>query len=339
MATIVFNSELATGISYSSAVPGLSQYLQSITKLLISMLSVTTEPGLADCNLLETGKATDPCLSVAHLLHSDFYEVRLLVLEATLRWQKQMSCQHTIEGEGKNLLSLLSGLEEILLGIAVKEKHSECFCKVLEVLCGMDFRSLLLKTEDAIRMNPMDFLHWIMNIADTSDSIEIQSVSLKFASKLIVHFVQNWQEEVKSETKLWIQIVTYCCEDEQQTDLSLAAADALVTVAPFFLISQNLLLGLPDTLLLWKCVTHLLQSEEQIVRDAAAGVIRVALTQGTIFKKKEALVSPLVILIVVGFQAQLESLSWKAADIVRPLLPAAVLRLISSVLSEDISAG
>nr|XP_056709358.1 thyroid adenoma-associated protein [Euleptes europaea] len=287
MATIVSNSELATGIPYSPAVPGLAQYLQSITKLLISMVSVTADPGFANHGLLETGNATDPCLSVAHLLHSDFHEVRLLVLEATLLWLKQMSGQPMIEGGGKNLLSLLSGLEEILLGIAVKEKHPECFCKVLEVLCGMDFRNVLLKTEDAIKMNPRDFLHWIMNIADTSDSVEIQSISLKLASKLIVHLVQNWQEEVKSEMKQWIQIVTYCCEDEQQTDLRLAAADVLVTVAPFFLTSQNLLLGLSDTLLLWKCVIQLLQSEEQMVRDAAAGVVRVALSQESIFRKKE----------------------------------------------------
>ncbi|KAL8185316.1 UNVERIFIED_CONTAM: hypothetical protein K2H54_045765 [Gekko kuhli] len=126
-----------------------------------------------------------------------------------------------------------------------------------------------------------------MNTADTSDSIEIQKVSLKLASKLIVHLVQNWQEEIKSEMKLWIQIVTYCCEDEQQTDLRLAAADVLVSVAPIFLTNQNLLLGLSDTLLLWKCVTQLLQSEEQIVRDAAAGVIRVALSQESIFRKKD----------------------------------------------------
>lgn len=130
MATIVSNSELAMGIPYSPAVPGLAQYLQSITKLLVSVLSVTADPGFSNHNLLETGKATEPCLSIAHLLHSDFPEVRLVVLEATLLWLKQMSCKHMTEGGGKGLLSLLPGLEEILLRIAVKEKHSECFCKV-----------------------------------------------------------------------------------------------------------------------------------------------------------------------------------------------------------------
>ncbi|XP_015265644.1 PREDICTED: thyroid adenoma-associated protein [Gekko japonicus] len=287
MATIVSNSELAMGIPYSPAVPGLAQYLRSITKLLISMLSMTADPGFANYNLLETGKATEPCLSIAHLLHSDFCEVRFAVLEATLLWVKQMSCKHITKGGGKGLVSLLSGLEEILLRIAVKEKHPECFCKVLEVLYCMDFRNVLLKTENAINVNPRDFLHWIMNTADTSDSIDIQKVSLKLASKLIIHLVQNWQEEIKSEMKLWIQIVTYCCEDEQQTDLRLAAADVLVSVAPVFLTNQNLLLGLSDTLSLWKCVTQLLQSEEQVVRDAAAGVIRVSLSQESIFRKKE----------------------------------------------------
>ncbi|XP_077193802.1 tRNA (32-2'-O)-methyltransferase regulator THADA isoform X2 [Paroedura picta] len=286
MATIVSNSELATGIPYSSAVPGLAQYLQSITKLLISMLSVTADPGFANHNLLETGKATEPCLSIAHLLHSDFCEVRLVVLEAALLWLKQMNRKHMTEGGEKGLLSLLSGLEEIFLRIAVKEKHPECFCKVLEVLYYMDLRNILLKTEDAIKISPQDFLHWVMNTAETSDSIEIQRVSLELASKLIIHLVQNWQEEIKSEMKRWIQIVIYCCEDEQQTDLRLAAADVLVNAAPFFMTNQNLLLGLSDTLLLWKCVIQLLQSEEQIVRDSAAGIITVALSQGNIFRKK-----------------------------------------------------
>ncbi|XP_060103491.1 tRNA (32-2'-O)-methyltransferase regulator THADA [Heteronotia binoei] len=287
MAIIVSNSELAMGIPYSSAVPGLSQYLQNITKLIISMLSVTADPGFANYNLLETGKATEPCLSIEHLLCSDFHEVRLVVLEATLLWLRQMSCKHMTEGGAKGLLALLPGLEETLLRIAVKEKNPECFCKVLEVLYCMDLRNVLLKTEDAVKINPRDFLHWIINTADTSNSIEIQRVSLKLASKFIVHLVQNWQEEIKSEVKLWIQIVTYCCKDEQQTDLRLAAADVLVNVAPFFLTNQNLLLGLSDTLLLWKCVIQLLQSEEQIVRDAAAGVIGVVLSQESIFRKKE----------------------------------------------------
>lgn len=43
--------------------------------------------------------------------------------------------------------------------------------------------------------------------------------------------------------------------------------------------------GLSDTLFLWRCVVQLLQSEEQIVRDTAVGVIRLALSQENTLKK------------------------------------------------------
>uniref|UniRef100_A0A670K2N2 tRNA (32-2'-O)-methyltransferase regulator THADA n=1 Tax=Podarcis muralis TaxID=64176 RepID=A0A670K2N2_PODMU len=262
--TIISDSELATGISYSSAVPGLPQYLQSITKLFLSMLTVTSDPGFANYSSPAKPKTVKPCLSVAHLLHSEFCEVRLLVLEATVLWLKQGHSNSVMEERGKVPLCLLSGLEEILLRMAVKEKHPECFCKILEALYHTDPQNVLSETEDALKMNAREFLHWVLNIADASDSIEIQSVSLKFASKLVIHL------EVKSEMKQWVGIVTSFCGDEQQTDLRLAAAEILVSITPFFLTSQKLLLGLSDTLHLWRCVVQLLQSEEQIVRNTVA---------------------------------------------------------------------
>ncbi|XP_077781663.1 tRNA (32-2'-O)-methyltransferase regulator THADA isoform X2 [Podarcis muralis] len=285
--TIISDSELATGISYSSAVPGLPQYLQSITKLFLSMLTVTSDPGFANYSSPAKPKTVKPCLSVAHLLHSEFCEVRLLVLEATVLWLKQGHSNSVMEERGKVPLCLLSGLEKILLRMAVKEKHPECFCKVLEALYHTDPQNVLSETEDALKMNAREFLHWVLNIADASDSIEIQSISLKFASKLVIHLVQDQQEEVKSEMKQWVGIVTSFCGDEQQTDLRLAAAEILVSITPFFLTSQKLLLGLSDTLHLWRCVVQLLQSEEQIVRNTVAGVIRQAQSQENISRKTE----------------------------------------------------
>ncbi|XP_042330364.1 thyroid adenoma-associated protein isoform X2 [Sceloporus undulatus] len=284
--TVISNSELVMGISHSPAVPGLGQYLQSLTKLYISVCSVTTDLGFVHSGLLAKEERLDSCLSVAHLLHSDFCEVRLLVLDAILMWLNQANSKHGMEG-GNILLCLLSGLEASLLKIAIMEKHPECFCKVLQTLYCMDLKNLLSKTEDAINMSPKDFLQWVMNIADTSDSIEIQSIALKFASKLVIHLVQNWQEDVKLEIKEWVEIVISYCGDEQQTDLRLAAAESLVSITPFFLTSQKLFLSLSDTLLLWKCVVQLLQSEEQIVRDIAAGVIRLAQCQENMFRKTE----------------------------------------------------
>lgn len=128
--TVISDSELATGIDHSAAVPGLPQYLQSLTKLFISVYSVTMDSGFPNCCPVAQEKRPDSRLSVAQLLCSDFYEVRLLVLDATLKWLNQVNSKHGKERE-KSLLCLLSGLEEILLRIAVKEKQPECFCKVM----------------------------------------------------------------------------------------------------------------------------------------------------------------------------------------------------------------
>uniref|UniRef100_A0A8C6VEY1 tRNA (32-2'-O)-methyltransferase regulator THADA n=1 Tax=Naja naja TaxID=35670 RepID=A0A8C6VEY1_NAJNA len=238
ISTIILESELATGIKHSPAAPGLAQFLQSITRLFTSMCSVMAEPRFANRNFLTKNNAVKPGLSVQYLLHSDFCEVRLLVLETILLWLNQ----------------------------------------ILEVLYKMDLRNVLAKTEDAIKMNPRKFLHWIMNIANTSGRYTV----LSFCVWLIyIYWLQT------SETKQWLELVSYCCEDEQQTDLRLAAAEILVSITPFFLTDQKLPLGLLDTLFLWRCVVQLLQSEEQIVRDTAVGVIRLALSQENTFRKTE----------------------------------------------------
>ncbi|EMP42587.1 Thyroid adenoma-associated protein like protein [Chelonia mydas] len=235
----------------------------------------------------------NPPSMVVHLLQSDFHEVRLLMLEAVLLWWKQVnSKQATVEKRGP--LSLLSDLEVTLLRMAMKEKHPECFCKyfvcglymqVLEILHCMDLRNVLPRTEDSIKMTPKEFLNWAMNIINASDSIKIQSVALQLASKLVTHLVQSCQEFMESEMRQWVQLVTSCCGDEQQTDIRLAAAEVLRNITPLFLTNQKLILGLSHTLAMWKCVVLLLQSEELIVRDTAADVIRVAQSQSNISNK------------------------------------------------------
>uniref|UniRef100_A0A8C6X188 tRNA (32-2'-O)-methyltransferase regulator THADA n=1 Tax=Naja naja TaxID=35670 RepID=A0A8C6X188_NAJNA len=225
ISTIILESELATGIKHSPAAPGLAQFLQSITRLFTSMCSVMAEPRFANRNFLTKNNAVKPGLSVQYLLHSDFCEVRLL---------------HVMEEKRNILLNLLSGLEETLIKMAVKEQHPECFCKVTPYFFFFSANKI-----------------WT-SIAD-----------------------------LESETKQWLELVSYCCEDEQQTDLRLAAAEILVSITPFFLTDQKLPLGLLDTLFLWRCVVQLLQSEEQIVRDTAVGVIRLALSQENTFRKTE----------------------------------------------------
>ncbi|NWJ00376.1 THADA protein, partial [Crypturellus undulatus] len=275
--TIISESELMTGIPNLSTVPGLTQYLQSITKLVISVLLVTADPDIQS-NSSFAEKIAQPSLSVVTLLHCEFHEVRLLVLEAVLIWLKQVNSKQITEKE-RGVLCLLCDVEDTLLTTAVKESNPQCFCKVLEILYNMDLRSVLPKTECSMKMNPNELLIWSLNIVDISNSTEIQSIALKFASKLVVHLLQNHQQISEEVLKKWIQLIVYSCGDEQETEMLLAAAEVLKNITSFFLINEKLILGLSDTLALWKCVVFLLQNEDLVIRDTAAEVIQLAQSQ------------------------------------------------------------
>ncbi|XP_069656357.1 tRNA (32-2'-O)-methyltransferase regulator THADA isoform X4 [Haliaeetus albicilla] len=275
MNRVISDSELMSGIPYSSAVPGLIQYLQSITKLVIEVLLVTAGPDIQSSSSPVAKKIAKPPLSIVHLLHCEFHEVRLLALEAILLWLKQINSKQIAE-EGGGVLCLLIDLEGALLTMALKEKNLPCFCKVLEILYTMDLRNVLPKTECSIKMNPNELLTWSLNIVDIANSTEVQSIALKFASKLVIHLLQNHQQISKEVLKTWVQLLVYFCGDEQQTEMLLAAAEVLKSITSFLLINEKLILGLSDTLAMWKCVVLLLQNEDLVVRDAAAEVIQVA---------------------------------------------------------------
>ncbi|NXN98183.1 THADA protein, partial [Rhinopomastus cyanomelas] len=267
---VILDSELLSGIPYPCAVPGLIQYLQSLTKLVISVLSMAAG--------LDTQSSSSPAnqsLSIGHLLCCEFYEVRLLALEAVLLWVKQIHSQQAAE-EGGHVLCLLIGLEGDLLTMALKEKNLQCFCKVLEILYNMDLRNVLLKTECSIQMSPNELLTWSLSTADNSNSPDVQSVALKFASKLVIHLLQNHQQISAEVLKRWVQLIVDFCGDEQQTEMLLAVAQVLKSATSFLLVNEKLVIGLSDTLALWKCVVLLLQNEDVVVRDAAAEVIQVA---------------------------------------------------------------
>ncbi|NXK30820.1 THADA protein, partial [Piprites chloris] len=275
MNRVISESELVSGIPYSSVVPGLIQYLQSITKLVISVLPVTADPDTQGSGSAAAKKMAKPSLSIAHLLHCEFHEVRLLVLEAILLWLKQKNSKQIAEGR-QGILCLLIDLEDTLLTMALMETNHQCFCMVLEILYNMDLRNVLPKTECSIKMNPNELLTWSLNLVDTSNSTEGQIIALKFASKLIIHLLQNHYQISEEVFKKWVQLILHFCEDEQETEMLLAAAEVLKSVTSFLLISEKLILGLSDTLALWKCVVLLLQNEDLVVRDAAAEVIQVA---------------------------------------------------------------
>lgn len=129
MNRVISDSELASSIPYSSAVPGLIQYLQSITKLVISVLWVTAGPDIQSSGAPVAKKTAKPSVSIVHLLHCEFHEVRLLALEAILLWLKQINSKQIAEEEG-GVLCLFIDLEGTLLTMALKEKNLQCFCKV-----------------------------------------------------------------------------------------------------------------------------------------------------------------------------------------------------------------
>lgn len=102
--------------------PGLPQYLQSLTKLAIA--AVCTVAVQAE------EQTRDVPISFSQLLESSFPEVRLLTLEALLE-RFSAAC-----GLGeKELPRLLWNMGGMFLMLAMKENHPECFCKVTFLVC------------------------------------------------------------------------------------------------------------------------------------------------------------------------------------------------------------
>ncbi|XP_068927698.1 tRNA (32-2'-O)-methyltransferase regulator THADA isoform X2 [Petaurus breviceps papuanus] len=272
--TIISESELKTGVPCSSAIPGLIQYLQGLTRLVIAtMFATAADP---------SEKTKDRPISLIQLLQSDFPEVRLLTLETLLHLMTP-AVPEKKRGEERGPLLSLPDVGETLLKMAMEEKHQECFAKVLKILHCMDVSKWLPLTESCIHQTPKEFLTWTMSVANASNErTKIQSEALRLASKLVTHHVQMCKEGLplmETELKQWVQLVAYCCGGELQTETRLAAAEVLISITPFFLTNQRQILGLPDTLTLWKCVFILLQNEEHTVRDRAAEVVQTALSQ------------------------------------------------------------
>nr|XP_036846718.1 thyroid adenoma-associated protein isoform X3 [Manis javanica] len=266
---IISGSELITGFPYTFTVPGLPQYLQSLTKLAITtVLAVAAKDG---------GQRRDVPISLSQLLESSFPEVRLLTLESLL---ERFSAAAPGLGE-KGLPPLLQNMGGTFLMLAMKENHPECFCKILKILHCMDSSEWLPQTEQYIQLTPKEFLIWTMDIASNERS-EIQSIALRLASKMIAHHMQMCEEtrdSVAPKLQQWVQLVIASCGDNRPPESRLAAAEVLTSTAPCFLTNVHPILGLQDTLALWRCVLTLLQSEEQAVRDAATETVMTTMSQ------------------------------------------------------------
>ncbi|KAF3826825.1 hypothetical protein GH733_009350, partial [Mirounga leonina] len=207
---IISGSELITGFPYTFTVPGLPQYLQSLTKLAIA----TAQAGEQAGNIP---------IFFSQLLESSFPEVRLLTLDALL---ERFSTAASGLGE-KGLPPLLWNMGGTFLMLAMKENHPECFCKILKILHCMDPSEWLPQTEHCIHLTPKEFLIWTMDIASNerfapsaprairhdvgsvpavshivnSGTVlaeglrsEIQSVALRLASRVITHHLQTCEE-------------------------------------------------------------------------------------------------------------------------------------------------
>nr|XP_044628256.1 thyroid adenoma-associated protein isoform X2 [Equus asinus] len=267
---IISGSELITGFPYTFTVPGLPQYLQSLTKLAIAAVwAVAAQAG---------EQTRDVPISFSQLLESSFPEVRLLTLEALL---ERFSAAAASEPREKGLPLLLWNMGGTFLMLAMKENHPECFCEILKILHCMDTSEWLPQTKRCIHLTPKEFLLWIMDIASNERS-ETQSVALRLASRVVAHCMQAREEtrdSVVPELKQWVQLVVSSCGDHLPTESRLAAAEVLTSTTPFFLTNPHPILGLQDTLALWRCVFTLLQSEEQAVRDAATETVTTAMSQ------------------------------------------------------------
>nr|XP_031540891.1 thyroid adenoma-associated protein-like isoform X2 [Vicugna pacos] len=274
---IISGSELITGFPYTFTAPGLPQYLQSLTKLAIAAVwAVATQAG---------EQTRDVPVSFSQLLESSFPEVRLLTLEALL---ERFSATASGLGE-KRLLPLLRNMGGTFLTLVMKENHPECLCKILRILHCMDPSEWLPQTEHCVHLTPKEFLIWTMDIASNERS-EIQSEALRLASKVIAYHMQMCEETrdlVAPTLKQWAQLVVTSCGDHLPKESRLATAEVLTSTAPFFLTHPCPILGLQDTLALWKCVLTLLQSEEQVIRHAATETVMTALSQENICQSTE----------------------------------------------------
>ncbi|XP_018411906.1 PREDICTED: thyroid adenoma-associated protein [Nanorana parkeri] len=264
--SVIKECELLEGSQYTASVPGLVLYMQSTSRLILSMLNWIGSPGIG---WRDSAGVLNPSSLVQMMLVSELYEVRLLALEFVLR------CKKTSHGGATDSL-LCPAIEKTLFEMVTKENNLECLCQVMRILYEMNVENVLLMAKQNFQMEPKDLLRRIINLVSAkSHSVEIQSSSLKLSSRLVISLAGKDQEATESEMKDWVTLMVHCCGDELQTEVKLAAAEILVYIAPHLLTSQLPLLGVSDTLQLWMCVVQLLQSEDPDVRDVIVDIIRV----------------------------------------------------------------
>ncbi|KAK1171060.1 hypothetical protein AOXY_G8054 [Acipenser oxyrinchus oxyrinchus] len=251
---LVSDSELLEPGSLSVVEPGVTQYLLSVARLALCVWQQSPWESLP-----------------ARLLQSPVYEVRLLVLQVVLD-----QLQSPTPLSPAPYTSLLSGAGSTLQTLALQETHPQCLAMVLKVLSHLSLDTLLPWTVNML--SNCELLGWILSLAEDSiHSVEIHCAALRFASRLVIHWVECNCEELggamQPDLTRWAGLVAQCCEDEQPVEIKLTAAEILVNITPSLLTSTTLPLGLAGTLALWRSLFTLLQDEDQEARDRAADFI------------------------------------------------------------------
>ncbi|XP_035256755.1 thyroid adenoma-associated protein [Anguilla anguilla] len=296
--------------------PGATQYLQSLARV---AASASTE----DPELWGAGSRGPRILGC--LLQCPQYEVRHLALEAVLRRLERAA--DTPGDPGPAHYSFTS--------MALHERHPQCLTKVLQVLSGLPWSSVLPWRDGTRALTNEEALTWLMTLAEDSvHSVELHCAALALLSRLMVRLMDTAPQgrgvAAVSVLSRWGALVSRCCSEEQPEEVKLTAAEVLVKAMPSLLASPALPLGVRDTVALWRSLFILLQDEDLDVRDRASDFTATVQTQLLHNKYADvapaALCPPVALDLGVGLLCQLLQV-WEQ-------VPAGVLVLTEWLLGE-----
>ncbi|XP_065153408.1 thyroid adenoma-associated protein isoform X1 [Paramisgurnus dabryanus] len=246
------------------AVPGATQYLQSLASIAISIC--VDSPHLWQS--LESERIQKDLLMC--LLQCQHYEIRLFALERLLeRLQRAKTESQCGPWPFEPCVSSLTHL-------ALHETHPGCQAKVLQLLALLPLSSVLAWRDGSSFLSCQEVLVHLLKLAETSThSVDLYCAALFMTSRLVVHLVESTEQQELSEDVMscfgrWGALVVQGCGEEQPVEVKMMSAEVLVKAVHTLLTAPALPLGITQTVALWKSLFTLLQDEDQDVRDRAA---------------------------------------------------------------------
>ncbi|XP_057197470.1 thyroid adenoma-associated protein isoform X2 [Triplophysa rosa] len=248
------------------AVPGVTQYLQSLARIAISIC--VESPHLWQC--LESDRIQKDLL--IHLLQCQHYEIRLFALEQLLKRLQTTQEESQCGREGPLHFELCVSN---LTCLALHETHPGCQAKVLQILAVLPLSSVLPWRDGLSSLSCQEALEHLLTLTETSThSVELYCASLCLTSRLVVHLVKSTAQELSGAAvscfSRWGALVVQGCSELQPLEVKLMSAEVLVKAVHTLLTAPALPLGITHTVALWKSLFTLLQDEDQDVRDRAA---------------------------------------------------------------------